>query len=141
MKSIIFTTLLTLAAPAVFAQANTTPQTPAAAGANSVTAVCKDGTQYKGASLSGACRGHKGIDKTASAADMAKASPTPASAAAVSPAPAAGAAAGKVWANDSTKVYHCSGDKYYGKTKHGEYMAESDAKAKGFHASRGKACS
>jgi hypothetical protein len=54
---------------------------------------------------------------------------------------APGGGAGKVWVNTASKVYHCEGDKYYGKTKKGEYLAESDAKAKGFHGPHGKDCS
>ena len=38
-----------------------------------------------------------------------------------------------VWVNLSTKAYHLSGDKFYGLTKHGEYMCESTAQSKGYH--------
>ncbi|WP_175776012.1 hypothetical protein [Burkholderia anthina] len=129
-------------------------QVPASAPAGT-TGLCKDGSFYSGASKKGACAGHKGVKTwygaSAAAAASAPAAAAPAMAASTSAAApakaapattaAAGGGAGKVWVNDSTKVYHCSTDKYYGKTKHGSYMSEADAKAKGFHPSHGKACS
>ncbi|WP_333995356.1 hypothetical protein [Burkholderia orbicola] len=132
-------------------------QVPASAPAGT-TGLCKDGSFYSGASKKGACAGHKGVKTWYGASAAAAASaPAAALATAASAAPASGTApvksaaattaaapgggAGKVWANDASKVYHCSTDKYYGKTKHGSYMSEADAKAKGYHASHGKACS
>ena len=55
--------------------------------------------------------------------------------------PAAGGGAGKVWVNTTSKVYHCQGDRYYGTTKQGEYMTESEATAKGNRPAHGKSCS
>ena len=40
-----------------------------------------------------------------------------------------------VWENTSTKVYHLSGDKYYGNTKHGAYACQSAADGAGYHVS------
>jgi hypothetical protein len=44
-------------------------------------------------------------------------------------------AKGLVWVNTNTKVYHSGGD-FYGKTKHGKFMTESDAKTAGFTAAQ-----
>jgi hypothetical protein len=67
------------------------------------------------------------------------AAPAPVVAPVAAPAKMAGGA-GKVWVNSSSKTYHCEGSKFYGKTKTGEYMSEADAKSKGNHAVKGKAC-
>jgi hypothetical protein len=42
-------------------------------------------------------------------------------------APSAPAAKGMVWVNTETKVFHREGDYWYGKTKKGAYMTESEA--------------
>ena len=137
-----------LAGPAVYAQQASAP--PGSTGQ------CKDGTFTTNATKKGACSGHQGVKEwfgaasTAAPAAAAAPSMTPPTTAPVpntkapSPAPATAAAPGggpgMVWVNSSSKVYHCPGDKWYGKTKAGAYMSEADAKAKGFHADHGKAC-
>ena len=154
-----FATALIGSSAAVFAQTPAAATAPAAAppAAAMQTFVCKDGTSVSAATSKGACKGHKGIDKAASAggsaAPAAKAA-APAAAAAAAPAapattaptkpaaaPAPGGGPGLVWANENTKVYHCQGDRYYGTTKKGAYMSEADAKAKGMHAAKNsKSC-
>ena len=134
----VLVAMSTLLAGAAFAQKAPAPAVPDAAA--TVKAVCKDGTPFEGTTLRGACRGHGGVDKAASAGTPAAAATPAKPAAPATTAPAPGGGAGQVWANEATKVYHCQGDRYYGKTKKGGYMSESDAKAKGFHASHGKAC-
>jgi hypothetical protein len=145
------------AAPAS-APAATAPVTTTPAVANGVaTGMCKDGTETTGGSKRGACRGHKGVkewyaDKQAPIAPVvappAAAAPTtapvqvakPASAAPAAQVPTPAAGSGQVWVNTRSKIYHCEGSKFYGRTKQGEYMSEADAQAKGFVANRKKVC-
>lgn len=144
---------------ASFAQTPAAGAAPAAAPATAAMQnfVCKDGTSVSAASAKGTCAGHKGIDKDATAkagaapaapaakAMPAAAAPAAAPSAASKTAPAATAAAGggpgQVWVNEGTKVYHCQGDRYYGKTKAGKYMSEAAAKAAGAHGANNKTCS
>lgn len=127
--------LLLLTAPAL-------AQTPAAPA--NFTALCKDGTSWSGKLKLAACHGHKGVKTWTSPAAPAPSAPTAAPAAAPAKAAAqtakAAGGAGQVWVNTRSKVYHCPGDAYYGKTKQGQYMTESAALAAGAHADHGKAC-
>jgi len=134
------------------------------------TGVCKDGSNWYGATKKGACSHHGGV-KTWSgpqAAAGGSAAPAPSTAPAAAPAPAAPAPApaparaapaapaatsgsaaaaapgggpGLVWVNTASKVYHCSGTRYYGKTKAGKYVTEAAAKAEGDRPDHGKPCS
>jgi hypothetical protein len=141
-------------------------QAPAGAPAGS-TGQCKDGSYTNAPKKMGACRGHKGVQQwfaadasapAASAKDTkTAAAATPAAAPAAAPAPAPahasksstntsnmaqapGGGPGMVWVNTPTSVYHCSGSRYYGKTKEGKYMTEAQAKAAGAHPDHGKGC-
>ena len=136
-------------------------QAPAGAPAGT-TGLCNDGTYYSGASKKGACRGHKGVkewygasannEKGGSAAagtpqttpaptaNQAPERSTPAATSSTIKAPAPGGGPGMVWVNTSSNVYHCQGSRYYGTTKSGSYMTESEARAKGARPDHGKPC-
>ena len=43
-----------------------------------------------------------------------------------------------VWANTPSHVYHYSGTRYYGRTRRGGYMCETDARAAGYRPSRSR---
>lgn len=115
------------------------------------TGKCKDGTYTTASVKMGACGSHKGVatwwGKTKAPAKETAAAPKSAPAApakkgsATSGTPATGGGPGLVWVNTGTKVYHCYGSKYYGKTKSGKYMTEMAARAAGDHAENGKSCS
>jgi len=46
----------------------------------------------------------------------------------------------RVWVNTASGVYHCPGTRWYGNTKHGEYMTQTEAQKKGYRPAYGKVC-
>lgn len=105
----------------------------------------------QGAASGGATSGGSSAGAASGSAAGGAAAPTPGSSASTHPpstqthGPSAAAAPGggpdKVWVNTASKVYHCPSDRWYGKTKQGEYMTEADAKAKGNRPDHNKPCS
>ncbi len=51
-----------------------------------------------------------------------------------------GSAEVKVWVNTKSGIYHCPGTHWYGATKQGEYMTQSEAQQKGFRPAYHRAC-
>ena len=140
------------AAPATPSAAPAAPSAPASSASGSGSVLCKDGTTSTSTGK-GACSHHGGVNKSGMASTTAPSQSAPAPTASPPPAgpamraqvpsgtAAAGGAPGQVWVNTASKVYHCSGDRWYGKTKEGQYMSEADAKAQGARPDHNKPCS
>jgi hypothetical protein len=116
---------------------------PSGAFAQGTSVHCKDGSVSKSAGR-GACSHHGGVDKTAIAPTPRTERPT-----ATDRAPertsdnrTASDRGGstKVWVNTKSGVYHCPGTRWYGATKSGQYMTESEARAAGDRPAYGRTC-
>ncbi len=46
----------------------------------------------------------------------------------------------RVWVNTASGVYHCRGTRYYGATKAGGFMSETEARAAGHRPAYGRSC-
>jgi hypothetical protein len=120
------------------------------------TARCQDATYSYSASRQGTCSGHGGVSQwLATDAATAKCNDGPLSASTsrrgtcskhggvarwLTSANAAAADA-RVWVNTSSGVYHCPGSRYYGGTKQGQYMTETEARATGYRPAYNRSCS
>jgi len=94
------------------------------------------GKPQSSASASSAPAAAKPTPAASASPSTASASPAQASATpAKTQAPSANAA-GVVWINTDTGVYHKQGTRWYGKTKHGKYMFEADAIKAGYKAAK-----
>jgi hypothetical protein len=108
-----------------------------------VAATCKDRTSFTDTKRSRACRGHSGIqswrERAAASSPMnpPAAQPAPTTWRQAAPAPAGSS---QVWVNTASKVYHCPGTRWYGKTQQGSYMSEAQAQAAGARHDRGTSC-
>jgi hypothetical protein len=147
--AIAFTALSLLAGSAALSAANADTMKNCAANWKAMSAADKAKTTYK--DYSSSCMKGTAKETAGSPAMAAPAQPlTPMAPAAkpamaapmtAKPAMAAAGGPGQVWVNTKSKVYHCSGTQYYGKTKEGSYMTETAAVAAGNRADHGKACS
>jgi hypothetical protein len=117
--------------------------------------ICRDGTPSK-ASGRGACSHHGGVAKRTDPAPIKRGATgdivlptnptTRASARAQERASESSrvseqGGSTRVWVNTKSGVYHCPGTRWYGATKSGEYMTESQARAAGDRPAYGRSCS
>lgn len=99
---------------------------------------CRDGTVLTRRDVRAGCAAHGGLPNPFTSDALPPRAPSPN----VPPTASASQAQGdpgRVWVNSGSKAYHCPGERYYGKTKRGEYMTEAAAKAAGAHHG-GKSC-
>jgi hypothetical protein len=118
--------------------------------------ICRDGTTST-ASGRGACSHHQGVARPATPKPSATRGNSGDIVLPTTSEPRAGATSstrisdssrrsdqasgGKVWVNTKSGVYHCPGTRWYGATKSGEYVTESQARAAGDRPAYGRACS